>query len=388
MKYLGLAPVFLALASAAVVPRSGAKAVYYLDNDPAGASIVSLQVDPQDGTLSNPVRTSTGGLGLLGNTAAGPAAADPLFSQGSVVVVNDRLLTVNPGSNTLALFRLDPNDPYHPALVGQPVSTGGTFPVSVAFSHALHIACVLNSGHIAGIACFHVDDNGLTPAGDFMPIALTVNQTTPPVGPFNTASEIVFNPSSSALFATVKGNPTTPGFIYAFPVRNGLVSPAPVVSRPPELLVDFALTFLNDSQAVIVDPSHGAAFLDVAYPSLDVHVAKDIVIQGQVAACWVEYSARFNAVFVFDAGRPEVVALDPLTGDIKYTIVAPPQTRGNFDSVVFGKYLYMLQGASGISVFTLEGSVGNGKTPSLVQNLDLTALGSRSGWIGMAAYPN
>jgi hypothetical protein len=72
------APVFV---SAAVISsrdsRDDSRAAYFLDNNPAGASIISLKI-AEDGTLSYPVRTSTGGKGLLALTAGmngAPAAA-------------------------------------------------------------------------------------------------------------------------------------------------------------------------------------------------------------------------------------------------------------------------------------------------------------------------
>lgn len=64
-------------------------AAYFLDNNPDGSSIVSLRIGG-DGTLSDPVRTSTNGFGLIGtNTTFFPNAADSLFSQDSVVVSGD-----------------------------------------------------------------------------------------------------------------------------------------------------------------------------------------------------------------------------------------------------------------------------------------------------------
>ncbi len=59
--------------------------------------------------------------------------------------------------------------------------------------------------------------------GDFKPIA-GLNQASPPVGPPSTVSDIVFNPSSTALFVTVKGDGTNPGSVYAYPVAGGEVT--------------------------------------------------------------------------------------------------------------------------------------------------------------------
>ena len=63
---LALAP----LASAWPVSHSGPQAIYFLDNNPKGSSVVSLRVAP-DGTISNPLRTSTGGKGMIGKTNTG-----------------------------------------------------------------------------------------------------------------------------------------------------------------------------------------------------------------------------------------------------------------------------------------------------------------------------
>lgn len=51
------------------------RAAYFLDNDPAGSSIVALKISVDDGTLSQPVRISTGGKGLLGLFGGAPGTA-------------------------------------------------------------------------------------------------------------------------------------------------------------------------------------------------------------------------------------------------------------------------------------------------------------------------
>jgi hypothetical protein len=51
------------------------RAAYFLNNNPSGASIVSLKIDAQDGTLSSPVVTWTGGKGLYGLTASATGGA-------------------------------------------------------------------------------------------------------------------------------------------------------------------------------------------------------------------------------------------------------------------------------------------------------------------------
>jgi hypothetical protein len=67
---LSLLPFLLALGSAAPTygPHNPKAAAYFLDNNPAGSSIVALAIGA-DGQLSDPMRTATGGKGLYGLTA-------------------------------------------------------------------------------------------------------------------------------------------------------------------------------------------------------------------------------------------------------------------------------------------------------------------------------
>ena len=57
------------------------RVLYFLDNDPAGNSIVSAQIWEHDGTLSSPVKTSTGGEGLSQMVAV---SQDSVVISGSV----------------------------------------------------------------------------------------------------------------------------------------------------------------------------------------------------------------------------------------------------------------------------------------------------------------
>lgn len=61
-------------------PHTQDRAAYFQDNDSASNSLVALQISEYDGSLSDPVKTSTGGKGLAGLIAV---------SQDSVVVDGD-----------------------------------------------------------------------------------------------------------------------------------------------------------------------------------------------------------------------------------------------------------------------------------------------------------
>jgi hypothetical protein len=146
---------YLALCSASSLPdfewkreaTIAQRAAYFLDNNPSGSSVVSLNI-ANNGTLSNPIRTSTGGVGSWGkwNISEPPppdntgfAGPDSLFSANSVVVSGNFLFVVNAGSNTLSVFTIDPKNPQHLVLIGKPASTLGDFPISVTYSQKLNI---------------------------------------------------------------------------------------------------------------------------------------------------------------------------------------------------------------------------------------------------------
>jgi hypothetical protein len=247
-------------------------------------------------------------------------------------------------------------------------------------------ACVINGGAVAGVTCFSTDHaKGLSPQGGLRPIAL--GQTTPPVGPPGTVSDIVFNPSETALFVSIKGAPPTPGSIYVYPVVHGAVSATPVISKPATLLVDFSLNFLgSDDKAVITDPAYGASLVDIS-PSYTVTVSKQIVVANEKAICWATYSDRFNSIALLDGGSPDVTLVSPETGAITGVVALDAANAGALDSALDRTFMYILRGGSAVTVLSDMG-LTHGKVPTELQSLDLSALGSRQGFQGMAIYPS
>ncbi|RGP58973.1 3-carboxymuconate cyclase protein [Fusarium sporotrichioides] len=361
-------------------PRPGKSngALYFLDSDPHGASVVSFGI-ASDGLLGKPVRTSTGGNGMIGNNANGSVNADPLFSQGSVIVDGNLLFTVNAGSNTLAAFKIPKHDPTHPVLIGEPMDTVGTTPNTVAYSRKHKTACVANTGTKPGVQCFSVSGSeGVKPVGGLRALPV-LNQTNPILGPPNTVSNIVFNPSETALFVVIKGDGMQNGYIYAYKIENGIVSEEAVVSRPENLPIPFTMTFSGDNSALVATPAYGAAFVSI---SEDYRVSTDVSlnITAQMATCWTAKSPDTGSVYLLDAGVPNVNAVNTETKAISRTLPGYEQGMGNFDGIVSGSKLYTLQAAPAVAIFDLDDPAYG------PQVIDLTNLGNRASWIGMAAY--
>lgn len=213
---------------------------------------------------------------------------------------------------------------------------------------ATKLVCVLNGGTRGGVTCFSVDPTrGLT-AIDQAPrsISSALNQTNPPVGPFLTASDIGFNPSSSALFATVKGSPVTHpvsiGSLFVWPVIDGNVSTDAVITRNSSLILDFSITFTSsDFDLLLTDPAIGADFLGV--PSdLMVDINQPINITYQKATCWSTYDPVSSVVYTTDAAQTNITIISAVDGSIVDTVNFDPSTIGGLDSAIGGSNLFVL----------------------------------------------
>ncbi|KAL8687581.1 MAG: hypothetical protein Q9218_006285 [Villophora microphyllina] len=381
----------LSAASPANFHGNQTRAAYFQDNDPNGNFIVALKIDNNDGTVSSPVRTSTGGKGLAGLVA---------ISQDSVVVWENFLLTTNAGDATLSLFLIDPNDPLHPQLIGKPASTLGLTPVAVAYSPQHRMACATNGGSLAGVACFAVSrSRGLTPLGPLIVIPQTQNSdpSPPPPGPEVLTADIVFNPSSTALFVSVRSNGAQPGLLYAFAVNRftGAVSRNPVVSPLPSLVFLFSLNFLGSDRRMIVTNPHlnssGAAVLDIQYPSLKATVEKSVTIPNQMASCWVTYVPQYSRyAYVIDALEGEITAVNAQTDEVTSVYTYPLNSTGNggIDTRIDRKWLYLLTDsakAPKLDVFAVQ---QGGPGLKMVQSFDIfSTVGVIPFWMGLAIWP-
>ncbi|KAK0112196.1 hypothetical protein ONS96_001448 [Cadophora gregata f. sp. sojae] len=362
-----------------VAASTNAKVVYFISNGVKN-SIVALKV-AGDGTLSQGSVTLTGGAGMSGvddkGTVAGP---DSLFSQGAVKVAGSHIVAVNPGSNTLSMFSISPTDPTVLTMVGQAADTMGEFPVSVAVSTSLSQACVASSGAKAGIACFYMCPyNGLMPL-DTALRPFDLNQSTPPVGPFNTVSQTFFNRDSTMLITTVKGNPMTnnTGFLSVFPVVNSIVSQTETRSSPAGTGVLFGAALLpNSSDIFVTDASFGSARLSLS----SVNTARTVFltkIADQKATCWAAFSALTGTAFVTDVAVNHLVEIDPTSGSIVKNLASTNGNPGLIDVVSAGKFIYALSPGNatvGAAVTVFDVSGGSGSTKE-IQNFRLNGVTS------------
>ncbi|KAL8687082.1 MAG: hypothetical protein Q9218_006648 [Villophora microphyllina] len=341
---------------------ANARVIYTMSNA-VDNSIIAMKV-AADGTLSDGSTTSTGGKGMSGidsmtNKTAGP---DALFSQSPIAVKGNVLVAVNPGSNTLSMMIIDINDPCKLTLVGSPVPTMGEFPVTAAISPKNRLACVGNTGAKSGLACFAITRKGLVPKMQ-QQIDFNLGQTTPPVGPFTSISQVLFNADESSLLTTVKGDPTknTTGFLSILPITpNGQPATKDTRTSPAgtNVLFGSALVPGSSNKLFATDAAFGAATISI---DSSPKVLAKTSISGQKATCWVTISPLTKSAFVTDVATNRIVEIDPTKGGVKQITDMSSQNgnSGLIDLVAAGKMVYAL-------------SPGNGTTKAAIAVLDVS----------------
>jgi hypothetical protein len=309
-----------------------AGAAYFITNEAKGTgnNLVSANI-LSDGTLSFGRALAAGGRGAHGLTT--PVGPDALFSQGAVKVADtgNFLATINAGANTVTMFAINPQNPTDIQMVGQPVSSGGEFPMSLAIKSDGSMVCVLNGGAVNGVNCYSVDDNLGLVAMENNNRPLGLNQTTPATGPAGSASHIVFNANETQLIASVKGTPPTPGFIAVWDIdtANNNTLSADFQKVPPATggVLPFSMTVIKSAPNALLstDPGIGFTIFDLS----GANKSSAVPINGQSATCWSSFSTKTGNFYLTDIGTSKVTEVN-VDANLKGTIVNQyPQINGS-----------------------------------------------------------
>jgi hypothetical protein len=314
------------------------------------------------GTLTLAGTYDTGGNGgqLTGSVV------DHLASQGSLQYdARQRLvIAVNAGSNTVSVFwafgdRLVPR---------QVVSSGGTFPVSVAIhGNLVYVLNALNGGSVQGYRLFF---GHLFPLpGSNRPLNLDPSATPQFT---NTPGQVAFSPNGSQLIVTTKANGND---IDVFGVgRDGQLSASPVVNAEGST-VPFAIAFDQAGHLVIADAGTNA-LSTFTLNSDGTMTAIDSVGTGQAATCWVARDG--GTLFASNAGSADISGYTSSSSG-QLTLLGQTSTdAGTVDAAATpgGKFLYVQTGANGIID---EFSVGTGGSLTSVGSVTVTGAAGGEG---------
>jgi len=264
------------------------------------------------------------------------------------------------------MFKIDQNNPASLTMVGGPVSSGGEFPTSVAFSTAKNMTCVANSGAINGVQCFKPDEKLGLVAMPNTNRSLMLPQTTPPTGPPGTVSDILFSEDSKKLLVSVKGVPPTPGFVASWDVADDGSLSANFTASPPAQggLLPFSMSIIPGKNAVLAtDAGIGFSTFDLSTLGAEGTAKSQVFpIESQGATCWSSFSQKTGSFFLTDIRTDivtEVAIADDLSGNVikQYPLVPGSATIDNaIAALPNNDFLYVLSAnTTSIDVLALNG---------------------------------
>lgn len=331
----GLAiPALGASASGAAPPAGGFHAVFVQTDNPAGNQVVAYARGAQ-GALTAAGTYDTGGLGGVLNGSA----VDHLASQGSLTYdpANEVLYAVNAGSNTVSVFSVQGDT----LSLQQVVSSGGTFPVSVAVRGDLvYVLNALGGGSVQG----YISSFGrLSPLpASNRNLGLTIPTDTTQF--VNTPGQVAFSPDGSQLVVTTKANGNNIDVFRVGPY--GYLSHAPVVNNEPNT-VPFAVNFDGAGNLVVANAGTNALATYTIRPDGTVTLL-DAVGTGANATCWVAPARGF--LYASNAGSASVSAYASSTAGALTLLGATPTDPGTVDAAATtdGHHLYVQTGGNGV----------------------------------------
>jgi len=313
---------------------SGASHVVFVQTDATSGNRVVAYHRAADGALSPAGSYATGGLGGV----LGGSVVDHTASQGSLTYDprHSLLYAVNAGSSTVSVFAVSGD---HLAL-RQVLSSGGTFPVSVAVhGDVVYVLNALDGGSLQG---YRVLGSFLVP----LPGSGRALGLDPGASPqfTNTPGQVAFTPDGSRLIVTTKANGND---IDVFGVGSGgWLSAAPVVNSEPGT-VPFAIAFDSRGHLVIAEAGTNA-LATFAISGHGTLTQLDAVGTGEAATCWVAPAGPF--LFASSAGSAAESGFTSSGGGQLTLLGATATDAGTVDAsaAAGGQFLYVQTGGAGI----------------------------------------
>ena len=336
--------------SAAAASASTASPVVgytYIDGNTATANTIDGFARHADGSLTP----------LAGSpfAAGGAGLGTGLGSQGAIQVTADGryLLTVDAGSNQISVLRVTAGGV--PVLVGQPVSSGGIEPVSVAVSVS-GLVYVANSG--AGGSNY--TGFRLSPDGTLRPIPSSTHTV-----PDNSGlGDVFFNALGDHLIGTRTGTSLIDSFVVLPGGRLLAAHGSPYTGQGlGQLGAEFSPA--SPSRLFVSNAHNGtglgtiSAYHDNLLGQLS-PIGSSPYPDGQTAPCWVEISHDGRYLFTVNTGSGTISSYSVNTDGSLALIGSTPIAGGGADTDARlspdGKYLLVDgSGMHFVSVFAVNG---------------------------------
>ena len=300
-------------------------AVYVQTNDSTDNEVIAFS-RADDGALAPRGRYSTGGRGT---------GKPHLASAGSVVLSDDGrwLLAVNPGSDEVSLFAVQPDG----LGLADRADSGGSKPTSVTVSGAL--VYVLNNG-TPNISGFNLTDGKLTAlAGSARPLS----------GADADPAQISFTPGGGALIATERGTNSISSYVLD---QRGYAQGPATIKSSGQTPYGFGLT---KDGSLIVSEAFGGATGAAAASSYQVSGAGQLTMVSSSVGdtrsevCWVALTNDDRFAYVTNFGDGTVSCYQ-ITADGRLKLHDPVAgsarqgEKGLRDEAISGdgRYLYAI----------------------------------------------
>jgi 6-phosphogluconolactonase len=307
-------------------------AVYTMTNDPAGNAVLMFS-RASDGSLTPAGTFFTGGLGTGGKEPDfGLLNARPLVLNEN----NSLLLAVNPGSDDLSVFEVEPDAL---KLVDRH-SSGGRRPVSVAVHGKL--VYVLNAGGNDG-GIDNVTGFTVSQTGNLRPLP---DSTRPLSAAATGPAEVRFSRDGAFLAVT---EPFTDK-IDTYVVGNDGLLTGPVVNNSGTGTFPIGFDFGVRDEIFVADDfsdAIGAGAMSAYYFAADgsLHPVGGPVLAQQSGACWVLVSANGRYVYLANTVSSEITLynVNLANGQITRLQSFPsPTNETDMDFTRDGRFLYAL----------------------------------------------
>jgi len=280
-------------AAANASPASPVVGYTYINDNTTGVNTVAGYDRHADGSLT-PIPGSPFAIG-------GAGLGSGLASQGAIQATPDGryLLAVDAGSNQISVLRITADGV--PVLVGQPVSSGGIQPVSVAVS-ATGLVYVANSGTGgSGYSGFR-----LNPVGKLIPVP----HSTVAVPDGSGLGDVFFNSTGDRLIGTLTGTSEIDSFVV---LPSGRLQAAPGSPYTGQGLGQLGAEFSPTRPwQLFVSNAHNGAGLGTVSAYLDgfggqlTSIGSSPYADGQTAPCWVEISHDGRYLFTVNTGSGNI----------------------------------------------------------------------------------
>jgi 6-phosphogluconolactonase len=339
--------LFGAAGAASASTASPVTGYTYVDGNTATANTIDGFARHADGSLTP----------LAGSpfAAGGAGLGTGLASQGAIQATQDGryLLAVDAGSNQISVLRVTAGGV--PVLVGQPVSSGGIKPVSVAVSRS-GLVYVANSGTGgSNYTGFRLSFNGtLTP----------VPGSTYAVPDSSGLGDVFFNAFGNHLIGTRTGTSQIDSFVVLPSGRLLAAQGSPYTGQGlGQLGAEFSPA--NPSQLFVSNAHNGAllgtvsAYHDSLFGQLT-SIGASPYADGQTAPCWVEISHDGRYLFTVNTGSVTISSYS-INPDGSLTLIGSTPIGGggaDIDARLSPDGNYLLVDGSGmhfVSVFAVNG---------------------------------